>query len=1131
MRRCLGCMRKYNEEYDICPHCGYIYGTQATSKSHLPPGTVLQDRYLLGKVLGQGGFGITYIAWDLRLEKAVAVKEFFPTAFASRMTGQNDVSCFNAESRQYFDSGLQKMMNESRLLARFTDQTNIVQVLDCIEENGTAYIIMELLRGETVQSVLTRERKLSLERTMQIILPILQALETIHRTGLVHRDISPDNIFVCDDGKVKLLDFGAARIATGQDHKTLSVMLKKGFAPIEQYSSHGKQGPFTDVYAVCATMYKMLTGVTPESSLDRMGQDTMRPLSEFADVPDPVAKVVQRGMEVEASERIQIAGELYNRLQRALQDVERTQKKKEQKASKEKRAKRAQSAASDAADTAPVPSSDKQSRSAEARAQSGKKTNRPKSRRSVLIAAVSLVLVAAIVVGIVGVAALLSDKLTARSKVGDVVSFGKYGLDGESPQKIKWIVLDRVGDEALLLSRDVLDYRTNHDEDGKSFTWETSDIREWLNTDFYNAAFSDKYKARIALHENETQDNPVYGTSGGNNTTDRCFLLSVEEVETYLPAEEKRIAEYTNAVQKRDFADSDADDKAIGWMLRSPGNDPAVASGNQSFLDVESDGAFYYHTDGFHYSGVRPALWANVTGNSGDAGTEWVSGYRDHLYDFSWTLQNGTLHLSGEGTMPRLEYTVWSSESKNDVKSVVIDNGFTSISDCAFEDCVNLTSVQIPQSVEEIGFSAFQNCAKLKTVSLPSSVTRIGTSVFTGSGVVSADGAYWKDNMLCVGRCLIRVSRGLKGSFKVPDAVKVIAEGAFRDCSISHVSIPNGVTRLDSVFVDCKKLQSVDLPNSIVIINDAFSYCDALKDILLPNGLERIESGFYGCESLKKIVLPQSLRHIGSQAFCCCWALEAVAMHAGIEEIESSAFFNCPSIRTVLFYGTQSDWNAMRIGTDNELLTDAAIEFRSAENDPLSGVQKGDTVLFGHYEQDGNTSNGDEPVEWIVLSAGNNGQMLLLSKYVLDCHPYHTDQADVTWASCEMRQHLNNAFYDSCFSAEEQALIRPRYQSNPDNKSYKTKGGAGTVDNVRLLTLQQAQAMDPAYLMVRPTAYAVSQGAFVNEENGNTWWSLRSPGSGNALNALVRSNGDIPAGGDRVNANGGVRPAIWVIVP
>jgi serine/threonine protein kinase len=214
------------------------------------------------------------------------------------------------------------MLHESRVLAQFTDQPNIVQVLDCIEENGTAYIVMEYLRGETVQMILRREGQMTPERTMQIIIPVLRALETIHQTGLIHRDISPDNLFVCEDGNVKLLDFGAARFADGVDQKTLSVMLKKGFAPIEQYSSHGRQGPFTDVYAVCATMYRMLTGVTPESSLERMAADTLRPISEITQIPHGVEAVILQGMAVQATDRIQSAGELCDALQRAFRQAE-----------------------------------------------------------------------------------------------------------------------------------------------------------------------------------------------------------------------------------------------------------------------------------------------------------------------------------------------------------------------------------------------------------------------------------------------------------------------------------------------------------------------------------------------------------------------------------------------------------------------------------------------------------------------------------------------------------------------------------------------------------------------------------------------------------------------------------------
>ncbi|MDD6061876.1 MAG: protein kinase, partial [Oscillospiraceae bacterium] len=334
MQRCLGCMRAFGEEFDVCPHCGYIVGTGAASKNYLEPGTVLQNRYTLGKVLGQGGFGITYIAWDQRLEIPVAVKEFFPTSFAARMTGSNDISCFDDESRHYFESGMNNVLDESRRLARFTHLENVVRVHNCFEENNTAYIVMELLRGETVQDILRRDGKMTLEQSMGIMMPILQALEEIHRTGLVHRDISPDNIFVCESGQAKLLDFGAARIVNGYDQKTLSIILKKGFAPIEQYNSHGTQGTFTDVYAVCATLYKMLTGVAPEDSLSRSMQDSLRPISDMVSIPKSIERILQKGMAVQASDRIQSAGELCARLRQALQDEQTcftTQKERKKK--------------------------------------------------------------------------------------------------------------------------------------------------------------------------------------------------------------------------------------------------------------------------------------------------------------------------------------------------------------------------------------------------------------------------------------------------------------------------------------------------------------------------------------------------------------------------------------------------------------------------------------------------------------------------------------------------------------------------------------------------------------------------------------------------------------------------------
>ena len=337
-------MNEYDASFDICPHCGYVKGTAEQSKNHLSPGTVLIDRYLIGRCLGQGGFGITYIAWDQRLYKKVAIKEFMPTSLASRITGQMDITCYNDEAQERFQNGIRKMLDESRRLARFNDLEGVVKVYDCFEANQTAYIIMELLDGENIKTILAQQQTIDLAQTAKIMLPVLQVLKEVHASGLVHRDISPDNIFVCKNGKVKLLDFGSARVASGTDDKSLSVILKPGYAPKEQYSASATQGPFTDVYAVCATIYKMLTGITPVDSLERQVQnDELAPISTLVAMPKRLAHAVEQGLAVEAKDRLQTVEPLLDAFQSI--DVNASapaayKKKKPKKAQKSSPAKR-----------------------------------------------------------------------------------------------------------------------------------------------------------------------------------------------------------------------------------------------------------------------------------------------------------------------------------------------------------------------------------------------------------------------------------------------------------------------------------------------------------------------------------------------------------------------------------------------------------------------------------------------------------------------------------------------------------------------------------------------------------------------------------------------------------------------
>ncbi len=298
----------------LCPHCGYNEEETDERLDQLKPGSMLNMRFTVGRPLGRGGFGITYIAWDNSLQRKVAIKEYLPRGLAVREPGSTTVS-YDEETKESFLRGVEKTLEESRRLAGFSELESVVNVYDCFRENGTAYIVMEVLKGENAKKRLEREGTFSFAETTAIITPVLETLAKVHKTGIIHRDISPDNIYICDNGKVKLLDFGSARIAEDADERSRSIVLKHGYAPKEQYTVKGKQGPYTDIYAVCATIYKLLTGITPVESLERIsGEDELRDIAELVDIPAPAAKAIMQGMAVNARDRIRSADELLARL-------------------------------------------------------------------------------------------------------------------------------------------------------------------------------------------------------------------------------------------------------------------------------------------------------------------------------------------------------------------------------------------------------------------------------------------------------------------------------------------------------------------------------------------------------------------------------------------------------------------------------------------------------------------------------------------------------------------------------------------------------------------------------------------------------------------------------------------------
>lgn len=304
MRLCMGCMEEFNEKYDECPYCGYVPGTKPAEAYHIVPGMVLEGKYIVGRSIGYGGFGVTYIGLDQVLNKKVAIKEYLPGEFSTRVPGQTEVTVFSGDKEEQFQKGVDKFVEEAKRLAKFQSMDNIVRIYDAFQENGTAYIVMEYLEGETLKDKLEREGKMPVENAIAMIKPVAKALGEVHKEDIIHRDIAPDNLFITKEGDVKLLDFGAARTATVGRSRSLSVIVKMGFAPPEQYQSKGNQGPWTDVYALAASMYKMITGIDPQDSMERQANDELKPPSKLGTKISPgMENALMNAMQLEISDR------------------------------------------------------------------------------------------------------------------------------------------------------------------------------------------------------------------------------------------------------------------------------------------------------------------------------------------------------------------------------------------------------------------------------------------------------------------------------------------------------------------------------------------------------------------------------------------------------------------------------------------------------------------------------------------------------------------------------------------------------------------------------------------------------------------------------------------------------------
>lgn len=663
----------------------------------LRKGTRLIGRYTIEGVLGQGGFGITYLGIDELHEKKVAIKEFFPQGIVTRnIEYQDTVTVTFVGEKDNYEKGKERFLKEARTMAKFSKDKGIVKALDFFEINNTAYIVMEYLEGVTLKQYLAENKRIDAEDLVELLVPLIESLDEIHSQGLIHRDISPDNIMVLPDGRIKLMDFGAARDYTEFGEKSLSIVLKPGYAPPEQYQTHGVQGPWTDIYALCATMYKCITGENPPDAIDRVIDDHLKKISEFGiTIPPQEEAAIIKGMSVSAQDRYQDIRDFCEDLYGGYEETSVSESEESEiklDLIKENVEDKINTSAEETPESESLASeedveSEKVSTKENMESISQKKIdekrleqdeakeetsinkvkldqdNKKRSQQKKFSGKVVLaIILCSLLVG--GSVKLCYDKRAKEvekqqiaeqkyilrnpkveensSKVTwDCLWFGSYPQskitngdiyttlkntdnwdeNGDATvdnikyhktekgyfkyEPIKWRVLQSENGEAFLLSDVILDKKA-YDESYEYITWEESSLRAWLNEKFMNRTFSAEEKEKINITEIVNQDNPAYGTEGGNNTSDKIFLLSSAEVDE---KEDGKKYGFLNDETRKCKANSFSEMEIAFWWLRSPGYNSSSATEVFGYGRINRDGNNVYD----NIAGVRPALHLNLS--------------------------------------------------------------------------------------------------------------------------------------------------------------------------------------------------------------------------------------------------------------------------------------------------------------------------------------------------------------------------------------------------------------------------------------------------------------------------------------------------------------------------------------
>lgn len=967
---CSRCMRPVEKE-GKCPHCGYDHRTGRNSSPSLEQGTLLKLRYQLGSVIGKGGFGITYAAWDETLQIPVAIKEYFPQDFVTRNTEYSDEVEVTEGNQKKYIIGLEHFIRESRVLAMMKDMQGVVKVQDYFEENNTAYIVMEYIQGISLKEYGWKEKP-EPGKLLEMMKEPIQALIALHKQGVMHRDITPTNLLVQEDGAVKLIDFGSAS-SMNRDQSMIVVTQK--YAPIEQYNSSGKgMGAWTDVYGLCATLYEVLTGTEPQESVLRAHKEELLPLEKAkVKLKRYQIRAIMEGLAVEPEKRPQSMEEFRSKLYNLpLPEEIRRRKKFMQRVSLA--AGTAVFAIGLAAQNFSVglplgegllyslrgdgfhivgEISEKEERSL------------PETRFGIPITAIEK--------NAFENSELLVE-VTVPGKVKEIGSMAFSGCVALQTVRLEEGV-ERVGEfafaecEALRSiylpdSLSELSENALYQDSVYLTAWGKDDGQAEMAAEQAGISFSVREEYEIEEKEDGTVKLVSY--AGEEETVILPSVIDGKLV-TELLREEGRYFEITDTVLELTFPEHLEEIPYYSFnsnlLPEFPGGRVQKAVVGAKVVSID-DGAF----SGAALEEIElPDSLLRI-------GEYAFSDTKLEIIELPENLEElgggaFSLSLLKEISIPE-NVQIWGTgifaacenletvnlpdnlqqipeemfRSCSALKTIQLPRELKEIQDSAFAECVNLEYLEIPDGTESIGEYAFENCRNLKYVDIPASVTGISASAFdecsyelviggeagtaaelfaNQQGICFENKSEWTREAVITGAGTVTISGETEQNMILPtydeeNHTLIRKVSVAQRANMETVQLPLFVETIGarafskySIYgfdLQESQLRTITVPETVKVIEEeAFWDCENLESFEFPQGLEKIGWNAFSGCGLKEVILPDSLVTLEEQAFSNCKELEMVVLPDSLRHLRYGTFSGCEKLKDVYIYSRKME--------------------------------------------------------------------------------------------------------------------------------------------------------------------------------------------------------------------------------